>query len=1779
LVTVSGPFGLDFNTAGDLYIAYYGTSELWKYTVETGALTNTNLSFPSSPTDVKIDAQNNIYVSFEAAPIRKYTADVSSYIEVSGTVLRVQGMSLNASGVLAYGDNTAGKAYSLQTGVILAGTPAVGDVGTYTITTKATASSAEDQQEYTLSVSGPATLTGFVDITKFDNASAFDLITPVSTNTNGTFTYASSDTNVATISGKTVTIVGIGTATITATQAASGLYLETAKTLTLTINEFIPEVNITSTPVATATVGSAYSSLIVAVTDASSPITVSVVGTLPSFLTLSSNGQTVGQLISDAVPSVGPLAVDSETGDIYAVQHSVEGIYKITPDGTTTLFANVSSTGNFAAIVVDDFLYVSWSRDRNSGIEKFDLRQVNPSPITIYSASPIFSLAYKDGFLYGSGDHVANNIIKLNLADNTFSTLINLRANFNPRGLAFNAVGDLYIGSSRFRSLWKYSPGTVTDGTLTKVINNFDFAQTDLKVDAQDNVYMSFTNSSTRIYTPDLSSFVSIGGGVYNYYSMALSSKGVLAYGDFMEGDVYRLQTGATISGTPGIGDVGIYEIAAKATAGSTEAQQDYTLSVSGPATLTGFEDITKFDNDADFDVTPPTSTNTTGTFTYTSTDTNVATISGTTVTIVGLGTATITATQAASGLYLETAKTLTLTINEFIPQVNITSTAVTTATVGSAYSSPLAAVSNTSDPITLSVVGTLPSFLTLSTSGQTIGQQIGDVVPGSGSIGRVGAVASDPVTGNYYATQYMNDGIYKITPDGTTTRYATKLEAPSQGAIVVGNFLYVSYAGSSNKGIQKFDLTQAAPVGVSIYSDSEIMSMTYKDGFLYGAVSSANKIIKMKLADNSFSTVVELAAISPWGLDFNTAGDLYIACFGSKELWKYAPDTDTLSNTNLTFAQNPTDVKIDAQDNIYISFYGFGDFIRKYTPDLSSFIEISDAEVKVWGMSLNSAGVLVYGADDTGKVYSLQTGATIFGTPAIGDIGTYTIAAKANAGSLEDQQDYTLNVSGPATLTGFEDITKFDNAAAFNVTAPISNNTTGTFTYTSSDLSVATISGATVTIVGIGTATITATQAASSLYLETTKDLTLTVVEAPEVTITSTPVRTATVGSAYSSPLAAITNTNDPITLSVVGTLPSFLTLSTSGQSAGQQIGDNVPSVGAVASDPATGNYYAVQQTGTGIYKITPDGTTTLYATKSADIANYGAIVVGNFLYVSTWSGDEGGIEKFDLTQANPSPVSVYSAKGILSMTHKDGFLYAAEYTGNSIIKLNLADNSVTTLVNLPTNESGPFGLAFNAAGDLYIAYYAVKQLWKYAPGTLPGGSLTNTNLTFEMPPTDVKIDAQDNVYVSFAGRPLRKYTPDLSSFIEVSTTGFNVAYGMSLSSSGVLAFGDNSGGKVYSLQTGATISGTPAEGDIGTYAITTSATDGSDTDQQDYTLNVSGPATLTGFEDITKSINDADFDLIAPTSNNTTGTFTYTSSDNNVATISGTTVTIVGLGTATITATQATSGLYLERAITLTLTVNEYPVITGPANNTGTSASLAMNEGALPVFTYTADTPVTWSLTDGADLTAFTINPTTGLLSFREVPSFLAPTDVGENNTYSVEVTATDAQDGFTVQTLTVAVLQSMILIYDTSVSAGTTVTLPFINDVDVLVNWGDGSTDTFTTPGFKSHTYTSEGTYTVTISGSLGHFGGNSAIANSEKLIKVNHFGNLGLYSLSGAFFGASNLIEVPDVLPASVINLGAMFARASSFNQDISAWDMSNVTDMSSMFLKLVVSINR
>jgi hypothetical protein len=127
------------------------------------------------------------------------------------------------------------------------------------------------------------------------------------------------------------------------------------------------------------------------------------------------------------------------------------------------------------------------------------------------------------------------------------------------------------------------------------------------------------------------------------------------------------------------------------------------------------------------------------------------------------------------------------------------------------------------------------------------------------------------------------------------------------------------------------------------------------------------------------------------------------------------------------------------------------------------------------------------------------------------------------------------------------------------------------------------------------------------------------------------------------------------------------------------------------------------------------------------------------------------------------------------------------------------------------------------------------------------------------------------------------------------------------------------------------------------GTSAIT--ATQASTTNYTSATITApitvnQATTVLANFSIGPKTIADASFTIPSITTNST-GLFTYTSSDPTVATITGNVATIVGIGSATITADQASNANYLAQTISTTLSVSRNLwVAVGQGGNTVASS-----------------------------------------------------------------------------------------------------------------------------------------------------------------------------------------------------------------------------------------------
>lgn len=152
------------------------------------------------------------------------------------------------------------------------------------------------------------------------------------------------------------------------------------------------------------------------------------------------------------------------------------------------------------------------------------------------------------------------------------------------------------------------------------------------------------------------------------------------------------------------------------------------------------------------------------------------------------------------------------------------------------------------------------------------------------------------------------------------------------------------------------------------------------------------------------------------------------------------------------------------------------------------------------------------------------------------------------------------------------------------------------------------------------------------------------------------------------------------------------------------------------------------------------------------------------------------------------------------------------------------------------------------------------------------------------------------------------------------------------------------------------------------------------------------------------------------------------------------------------------------------------------------------------------------------------------------------------------------------------------------------------------DFSIDWGDGNSDNITVwnQAETTHTYSSAGTYTIKITGTIQKWSFNGT-QDPLKFLEVSSWGPLNLTSSSKCFFGCSNFtctatdifikndsdfselfrncnlfdgtsMDLLDVSTAT--NMAQMFRHNSGvndvFNVDLNGWDVSGVTNFSLMF---------
>ncbi|TZF86380.1 T9SS type A sorting domain-containing protein (plasmid) [Pedobacter sp. BS3] len=570
--------------------------------------------------------------------------------------------------------------------------------------------------------------------------------------------------------------------------------------------------------------------------------------------------------------------------------------------------------------------------------------------------------------------------------------------------------------------------------------------------------------------------------------------------------------------------------------------------------------------------------------------------------------------------------------------------------------------------------------------------------------------------SGDVYVADRYNYKIRKITPVGVVTTIAGST---------------AGFADSSNPLTAKFN----NPVGVAVDSAGNIYVGDYTNNRIR-KITAAGVVSTLagQTSPGSADGIGGAASFTnPFGVTVDNLGNVYVADYNNQKIRKITPSgiVSTLAGSGtIGLAEGigsaasfkyPVDVITDNIGNLYVA--DGNNKIRKITitgytinPELPG------------GLSLNAA-----------------TG-VISGTPsAVSPATNYIITAYNQAGNSSD----TLNIEiiNTPPHIAYPDVQNYIKNQIITPIAPV--NTGGPVPATTyGETSTITISGDVSRPQGI------AIDKSGNVYIADRAYHRIRKIT-PQETI-STLAGSGTAGFADGSSATAMFNNPSDIAIDSAGNVyvsdiqnERIRKISPAGQ------------VSTLAGDGSVGSSDGAGTSASFYYPfgLSLDSTGNLYV---ADRANHRIRKVTVSGTVSTFAGSTAGSIDGTGTSAkfnNPVGIAISQA----------GDFYIGDFNNNKIRKIT-STGEVTTFAGTGSAGSadgsvatasfnGPFGMAFDGAGNLYIADYTNNKIRKIAPtgtvSTLAGsgtGALTDgigTAASFKNP-ADVAADADGNLYVA---------------------------------------------------------------------------------------------------------------------------------------------------------------------------------------------------------------------------------------------------------------------------------------------------------------------------------------------------------------------------------------------------------------------------------------------
>ena len=488
----------------------------------------------------------------------------------------------------------------------------------------------------------------FNDITKVLSDPDFTL--SATSSSTGSFTYSIANSGVATVSGASVSLEGLGSTTVTVNQAADNNYNSGTATMTLTVNKPVPLIDFNDI---TKSVGdpdftlSATSSSTVAFTYSIADGSVATVS--GNTVTIQGAGSTIVTVnqASDASYNAGTATM---TLTVIKANSTITfgDITKTFGDPDFTLSATSSSTGSFTYSIADGSVATVSGNTvtiQGAGSTIVTVNQASDSNYTSATATMILTVDKVDQYIT-----VGEIPIVQPLKDFTTLPISAISSSGAPVIISLaNGSAAILSGSiSNYELISINQTGlvSITFDTDPAFHPNYNSATLTFVIDV-------VKSNQNIIFNPDPPEVIYYSENLT--YTINASSDSSLDVGYELIFPVGSNLEVSLVDSTLDIDYIGLIRVRVTQPGNNIynmAAPQIVEINVlKGQSILTDFAIPDKLITDDDFEITPPTS-NRPGEILYSSSNLDIATVSGSQIIITGIGSCIISAVQSSTSKY-----------------------------------------------------------------------------------------------------------------------------------------------------------------------------------------------------------------------------------------------------------------------------------------------------------------------------------------------------------------------------------------------------------------------------------------------------------------------------------------------------------------------------------------------------------------------------------------------------------------------------------------------------------------------------------------------------------------------------------------------------------------------------------------------------------------------------------------------------------------------------------------------------------------------------------------------------------------------------------------------------------------------------------------------------------------------------------------------------------------------------------------------------------------------